>query len=163
MTEGHFEVIQPKYIIQNSILDKKMIQGHMAHDMGHVWPQGLWKNGREVKYMTNDFNEEWSHRVRLKWPQRRPRDTTKSALNGSFKMAYQPIPKLGSCSNSGSGTFFSLSWQVLEAAYRLTDWSFIRKSGRQLPMSTQKKRFSESKILTALHFWRRNEPYETVW
>ena len=48
MTEGHFEVIQPKYIIQNSILDKKMIQGHMAHDMGQVWPQGLGKNGREV-------------------------------------------------------------------------------------------------------------------
>ena len=31
----------------------------IGNDSGHVWPQVFRKNGREIKYITNDSNEEW--------------------------------------------------------------------------------------------------------
>ena len=53
MTEGHFEVIKPN--IEFNFRQKKQIQGHMGHDMSHVWPQGLWKKRKRSKIYNQRF------------------------------------------------------------------------------------------------------------
>ena len=50
MTEGHFEVIKPNIELNSRQKNRFKVTCDMAPDMGHVWPQGLWKNGKNEIY-----------------------------------------------------------------------------------------------------------------